>query len=235
MQLIEITKNEKGEQLVSARELHSFLESKQDFTTWIKNRIEKYDFVENEDFTLHKFMEGKNWKHDYILKTDIAKEISMVEGNEKGKVARKYFISCEKQLKELSIPSYQVTDPIARAKAWIQEQKEKQELEYKIKENIPKIEFYEVVTGSDDTFDLGTVAKVINKKGYGRNKLFEFLRENKILMQNNQPYQKYIDIGYFRMIESKITKPAGDTCTNIKTVVFQKGVDYITKLLNKNV
>lgn len=42
---------------VSARELHEFLESKQDFSTWIKNRIEKYEFVENADYLLHKFME----------------------------------------------------------------------------------------------------------------------------------------------------------------------------------
>lgn len=98
--LIKITTNEEGKQLVSARELHEFLESGQDFTTWIKNRIEKYEFVEDEDFTLHKFMVGKVWKHDYILTMDIAKELSMVENNDKGSEARKYFIKCEKVLKE---------------------------------------------------------------------------------------------------------------------------------------
>ena len=66
-ELIKVTEKE-GEQLVSARELHEFLESKQQFVDWIKNRIEKYGFIENEDFTLHKFMERKTWKHDYILK-----------------------------------------------------------------------------------------------------------------------------------------------------------------------
>ncbi|WP_297638601.1 antA/AntB antirepressor family protein [uncultured Clostridium sp.] len=97
MELIKI-KNEKGVNLVSARELHKILESKQDFTTWIKSRIEKYGFVEDEDFTLHKFMEGKNWKHDYILKLDMAKELSMVENNDKGRKVRRYFIECEKKL-----------------------------------------------------------------------------------------------------------------------------------------
>lgn len=99
-ELIKVTK-ENGEQLVSARELHEFLESKQDFTTWIKSRIEKYGFVENEDFTLHKFMVGKSIAHDYILKIDMAKELSMVEGNEKGSQARRYFLNCEKKLKEI--------------------------------------------------------------------------------------------------------------------------------------
>lgn len=102
-ELIKVT-NDNGEQLVSARELHDFLGSKQDFTTWIKGRIEKYDFVENVDYTLHKFMEGKNWKHDYIIKLDMAKELSMVENNDKGKEARRYFIACEKRLKEVAQP-----------------------------------------------------------------------------------------------------------------------------------
>ena len=87
---------------VSARELHTFLESKQDFSTWIKNRIEKYEFVENADYLLHKFMEqtpsGAKHKTDYYVSVGMAKELAMVENNDKGKQARKYFIECEKQL-----------------------------------------------------------------------------------------------------------------------------------------
>lgn len=82
-ELIKVTE-ENGSKLVSARELHEFLESKQDFTTWIKGRIDKYGFIENEDFTLHKFMVGKSVAHNYILKMDMAKELSMVENNDKG-------------------------------------------------------------------------------------------------------------------------------------------------------
>ena len=87
---------------VSARELHAFLESKQDFSTWIKNRIEKYEFVENADYLLHKFMEqtpsGAKHKIDYYVSVGMAKELAMVENNDKGKQARKYFIECEKKL-----------------------------------------------------------------------------------------------------------------------------------------
>lgn len=96
-ELIRIKLNENGENIVSARELHEFLGSRQDFTTWLKSRIDKYGFVEDEDFTLHKKMVGKTWKHDYILKLDMAKELSMVEANEKGQLARKYFIEIEKK------------------------------------------------------------------------------------------------------------------------------------------
>ncbi|SHJ53790.1 anti-repressor protein [Clostridium cavendishii DSM 21758] len=94
--------DEHGKQLVDARELHEFLESKQDFSTWIKNRIEKYEFVENVDFsTFHKFVEreGTNLgskRTEYVLTIEMAKELSMVENNDKGKEARKYFIECEK-------------------------------------------------------------------------------------------------------------------------------------------
>ena len=99
---------------VSARELHSFLESKQDFSNWIKNRISEYDFTVNQDFILvlnqqnkvfNKIIENPENKggrptKEYFLTLDMAKELSMVERNEKGREARKYFIECEKKLKE---------------------------------------------------------------------------------------------------------------------------------------
>ena len=83
-------------QTVNARELHSFLESRQDFSTWIKARIEQYGFVENSDYLLHSFMEqlpsGAKQKIDYHITIDMAKELAMVERNDKGREARKYFI-----------------------------------------------------------------------------------------------------------------------------------------------
>ena len=85
---------------ISARDLHKHLESKQDFSTWIKARIEKYEFAEGVDFTsFHKIVEreiGATKQIEYIISLDMAKELSMVENNAKGKEARKYFIECEK-------------------------------------------------------------------------------------------------------------------------------------------
>ncbi|QBY41945.1 antA/AntB antirepressor family protein [Arsenophonus nasoniae] len=88
-------------QTVNARDLHAFLESKQDFSTWIKKRISDYGFVENKDFIrFHKKMEANNATIiDYYISLDMAKELSMVERNEKGKQARQYFIECERQAK----------------------------------------------------------------------------------------------------------------------------------------
>ena len=95
--LIKITINDKGQQLVSARELHEFLEVKKDFTDWFKYRVAQYGFEENLDFTtiLGKSTGGRPSK-DFAIKIEMAKELSMVENSEKGKEARKYFIECEK-------------------------------------------------------------------------------------------------------------------------------------------
>ena len=116
----------------------------------------------------------------------------------------------------------------------------KQELEEKNKlllsENErmkPKEEFFDAVTDSKDAIDMGQVAKVLNYPKIGRNKLFEILRDNGILQQNNQPYQKYIDCGYFRVVEQKYEARPGEIRINIKTLVFQKGIDYIRKILEK--
>lgn len=97
----------------------------------------------------------------------------------------------------------------------------------------PKEEFFDAVTDSKDAIDMGQVAKVLNYPKIGRNKLFEILRDNGILQQNNQPYQKYIDCGYFRVVEQKYEAKPGEIRINIKTLVFQKGIDYIRKILDK--
>lgn len=97
----------------------------------------------------------------------------------------------------------------------------------------PKEEFFDAVTDSKDAIDMGQVAKVLNYPKIGRNKLFEILRDNGILQQNNQPYQKYIDCGYFRVVEQKYEARPGEIRINIKTLVFQKGIDYIRKILEK--
>lgn len=114
--------------------------------------------------------------------------------------------------------------------------KQAEEIEEKNKlllEQTPKVEFYNAVTGSEDTIDMRTVATVLNM-GIGRSKIFEVLRDKRVLDRKNMPYQKYIDLGYFRTVETQYTKSDGTNCINIKTVVFQKGLDFIRKTLTLN-
>ncbi|MFS1583572.1 MAG: antA/AntB antirepressor family protein [Candidatus Arsenophonus phytopathogenicus] len=99
------TKNVNGGliQTVNARDLHAFLEIGKDFTTWIKDRIKQYGFAENIDFIVFT-NSGENPfggrpAKEYHISLDMAKELSMVERNEKGKQARQYFIECERQAK----------------------------------------------------------------------------------------------------------------------------------------
>ena len=112
-----------------------------------------------------------------------------------------------------------------------EERQARLEAEKKVQVLKPKAEFYDDVAGSKDSIEMGHVAKVIGIKGVGRNKLFEILRSNKVLDRNNIPYQTFVDRGYFRVLEQKYTVPNGETKVNIKTMVFQKGVDYIRKIV----
>lgn len=96
----------------------------------------------------------------------------------------------------------------------------------------PAAEFAYQICSSKDAIDIGNCAKVLNRN-IGRNNLFEFLRNRKVLQQDNITYQKYIDSGYFRVIETKYTIPSGETKISLKTLVLQKGVAYINKLLRE--
>jgi anti-repressor protein len=95
----------------------------------------------------------------------------------------------------------------------------------------PKVAFFDAVASSSDTTDIGTVAKTLAIPGLGRTNLFELLRKKGILMENNRPYQRYVDAGYFRVIETSWTDPSGDQHIYYKTVVYQKGVEYIRLVL----
>ena len=101
-ELVPVYETSTGEKVVNGRELHSVLQSKQDFSTWVKARLKECDAQENVDYDrFHKKMEANNATMiEYIIKLDIAKEMAMLERNEKGKQVRRYFIEIEKKYKE---------------------------------------------------------------------------------------------------------------------------------------
>ena len=231
-ELIKIELNQNQEPVISGRELHNKLEIETPFRIWFPRMCE-YGFIENIDYTPYIFVHPKNNQEtiDYILKLDMAKEISMLQRNEKGKQIRKYFIEVEK---EFNSPSKIMARGLLIADKTIKEQnKHIQNLEYKIEQDKNKVEFYDDVIDSTTTFEISKVAKMLNFINIGRNNLFEILREQGILQRDNVPYQNYIDRGWFRLIETKYTKPNGDIQLNYKTVVYQKGIEHIAKLLKK--
>ncbi|EEA7709883.1 phage antirepressor Ant [Campylobacter coli] len=85
----------------NAREIFQFLNSEQEYANWIKNRISHYNFIENQDYIIELVYTKGRPRKEYYVTLDMAKELCMVENNEKGRQARRYFIECEKRLKNL--------------------------------------------------------------------------------------------------------------------------------------
>ncbi|TAE10085.1 MAG: hypothetical protein EAZ95_15175 [Bacteroidetes bacterium] len=107
--LIRIELNEEGRRVVSARELHAFLEIETRFSDWIVRRIKEYNLLENTNFVVVNFdyskmsnqKGGDRKSRDYALTLNMAKELAMVENNDQGKKARRYFLWCEENLQNL--------------------------------------------------------------------------------------------------------------------------------------
>lgn len=118
-------------------------------------------------------------------------------------------------------------------RAYATEIEKREQVEQQLKIVAPKAEFYDQVAGSADAIEMREVAAVLNRNGWGRNKVFSFLRQTKILDENNLPYRHYQDEGYFRVVEQKYTDATGETRISLKTLVYQKGIEWIRRLLKR--
>ncbi|MCM1276986.1 MAG: phage antirepressor [Lachnospiraceae bacterium] len=130
--------------------------------------------------------------------------------------------------------SYMIEDPIERAKRWIEEKEDYLKLKTKIKEDEPKVAFADKVADASNLIDIGQMAKLLNDQNIpiGRNRLFEWLRKEKYLRSNNEPYQKYIDNGIFVVKELTYSTPYGQQVAT-KTYVTGKGQIFIAETLRK--
>lgn len=142
------------------------------------------------------------------------------------------FNRMERMLSEKT-PSYQIADPIERAKVWIQEQEEKKSLENHIEELKPKALFADSVTTSKTSILVGELAKLINQNGYevGQNRLFEILRQSGFLIKQrgssyNMPTQRSMDMELFEIKETVVTHSDGHTTINKTSKVTGKGQLY---------
>lgn len=215
-------------QTVSARELHKALEISSRFSRWFDANKEL--FVEGEDYnkcTSSTVVNNGAVREldDYQMSVLMAKHLSMMSRTEKGKTIRNYLIDLEKVWN---------TPEQVMARALKLADKTIASLSQQVLEMKPKAEFFDTVAESKTAISMNEVAKVLNVKGYGRNNLFEFLRENKILDRWNVPYQRYVDNGWFRVIEQHYQKN-GEPVVTTKTLVYQKGVDGIRKMIAKGV
>lgn len=130
--------------------------------------------------------------------------------------------------------SYSMMDPQQLiALALVEAQKVIENKDRQIAIMQPKAQFFDAVADSKSAIEFGKAAKVLAIRGFGRNNLFEFLRNEGVLMNGNIPKQRYVDAGYFRVIEQKWTDKNLETQISIKTLVYQKGLDWIRKLIEK--
>ena len=210
---------------VSARELHKALGIEKRFSAWFETNSQ--GFIENEDYKgAYLEVQGNQYGgtqsiQDYELSVDMAKHICLMSRTDKGKECRQYLIDLEKVWNS---PEQVMARALKMADKTIEG------LKAKLLEMKPKADFFDAVADSKTAISMNEVAKVLNIKGYGRNNLFEFLRENKVLDRWNVPYQKYVDNGWFRVIEQHYQKN-GEPIVTTKTLVYQKGVDSIRKMI----
>ena len=213
-------------QTVSARELHKSVGSSERFSAWFDRQLQ-FGFTENQDYTTVKVLTevqnngGVQEREliDHNITVDMAKHICMVQRTDKAKEVRQYLIDLEKAW---NTPEQVMARALKLADRTIEG------LKTQLLEAKPKVDFFNAVADSKTAISMNEVAKVLAIPGYGRNNLFEFLREQKILDRFNVPYQRYVDCGWFRVIEQKYIKN-GEPIVTTKTLVYQKGVNAIRK------
>jgi anti-repressor protein len=241
-ELVKVNINENNEQVVEGRELHQFLGVKTQYTKWLERKVEKYGFIENIDFiTISQkrlTAQGNETTYkEHILKLSMAKELAMLENNEKGKQARLYFIKCEeeyKKQKQNMLPQ----DYIQALEKLLESEKEKEKLrleniqqKQQLVEYEPKVTYYDLVLKSPNLMTITLIAKDYGKSGQWLNK---FLNEKGVQYKQSGTwllYQKYAQMGYTKS-ETFIDEKTGFSKLNTKWT--QKGRLFIYELMKSN-
>lgn len=216
---------------VSARELHEFLEVGTKYADWFPRMCE-YGFSEGEDFNLLKNeqvrQEGNRMVSrmvdDAVLSIDMAKEICMIQRNEKGKLARQYFLQMEKAWnspEKVMARALQIADRKIKA------------LEEENAVNRPKVLFADSVAASKTSILVGELAKLLKQNGVdtGQNRLFDWMRSNGYLIRRegtdyNMPTQRSMEMGLFEIKETSVTHADGHVTVNKTPKVTGKGQQF---------
>jgi len=222
----------------SARDLWEFLNKPYDkFTKWF-DQYKEYGFNQDEDYRLLCIkVHTNNPKNpqadatDYEITVDMAKELSMLQRSEKGKMARKYFIELEKQWNN---PETIMARAIKMANNKIHQ------LEQHIEITKPKVIFADAVTASKSSVLIGEMAKILKQNGIdvGQNRLFDWMRANGYLCKAgenyNLPTQYAMDLKLFEIKKNTIINPDGSSRVTRTPKVTGKGqVYFVNKFMTR--
>ena len=225
---------------VSARELHDGLEVSERFQSWF-NRQLQYGFQEDIDYIGCKEFNtlAKQELQDYQISVDMAKQICMIQRNEKGRQYRQYFLDLEK--------AWNTPEQIfARALKMADQQIEKLKasnasLVEDVQRMRPKEVFADAVSVSNTCILIGELAKILKQNGVdiGQNRLFTWMRENRFLISRkgtdyNMPTQRSMEAGLFEIKERTINNPDGSVRITKTVLVTGKGQQYfVNKFLKE--
>src|SRR5690606_19739304 len=216
--------------IVSGRELHEFLEVGTQYTKWF-DRMTDYGFEPDVDFitVIQKRLTAQGNEttfNDHHIKLDMAKEIAMIQRSEKGKQARQYFLQIEKLWNSPEAIMKRALEYADRKMLELQSQIDRQQ---------PLVAFAETCMTSDKSLLVREVAKLCSKNGIvtGERRLWQKLREWKLVFANkNEPYQEYIDRGYFEIAQG-VKESSKGAFTWLTMRVTPKGQVYIINRLRK--
>lgn len=224
-------------QTVSARELHKQVGSTERFSAWFERQLQ-FGFVESEDYTTVKVLTevqnngGVQEREliDHNLSVDMAKQICMVQKNDRARAVRQYLIDLEKAW---NTPEQVMARALKLADKTIEKlQSDNKRLEQKIEQDKPKTIFADAVSTSKTSILIGDLAKLICQNGVqiGQKRLFEWLRQNNYLIKSgssrNMPQQRYVEQGLFEVKESNVQNPDGSVRITRTTKVTGKGQVY---------
>lgn len=240
MELVKIELNEKQQPIVSGRELHEKLGVQTHYKDWIKRMLE-YEFTENVDFTMvaqkraSNEIKGYTEYNNHILTLDTAKEICMLQRNEKGKEFRKYFIEVEK---EFNSPEKIMARALKIADDTIKIQKTTiEKLEKKIDEDRARVLFTETIEKSSDSILVREMSKILANENIniGQNKLYSMLREwGYILQHSTEPTQRAVEQGLFKINQRLVKSIKGDILTRT-TMITGKGQLFLLDKIKKHI
>lgn len=240
-ELIPITYNDDGTQAVSGRALHEFLEIGTKYQDWFPRMVE-YGLIEGHDFVevieeVHAQKRERTYQQkDHALTINAAKQISMLQRNEKGRQAREYFIRCEEKynkLRDAQHPRFETNEQLLAqaalvAQSILQEQtKEIKQLETKVDELEPKAERYEDLTNCEGLFTATELAKDYGMTAIAFNKL---LHQQGIQYKAGNiwvPYRAYQNEGFLRTVNYK---PDNSDRTVQQSRWTMKGKEFVYEL-----